>query len=106
LPTIEELHSFMDSVSMPAGEFQRYLRRLECVRMTPGTKVKIEDTEHKGSVAIVEGLYDDVAQVRITSTNEVVRFHVDSLRRHFQSGDTVKIIAGEHQGITGWITKV
>ncbi|EDQ98056.1 uncharacterized protein LACBIDRAFT_336312, partial [Laccaria bicolor S238N-H82] len=68
-----------------------------------GNGVKITDRDSRAGFGTIVDIKDNEAVVFLTTHDVTITVPFSSLRKHLKVGDEVRILLGDHQGVTGWV---
>ena len=109
-PTVEELSRFGSKEGeVDLAAISQTMKKAQAAKamFQPGDRVEVLTGEQRGSKGIVTRSSKDVISVKLSGFSEKsLEFPIASLRKIFELGDHVTVIAGEHQGDAGLVLVV
>lgn len=106
LPTSDELNKFKACSLLEINTYHKTATKISQNHMQCYQRVKIVDGIFSGTRGEILSIVGDDAEVYIPSHDCTERTPLASLRMHFEIGDAVRVLAGEHKDFAGWIVAV
>ncbi|KAJ3555785.1 hypothetical protein NP233_g12127 [Leucocoprinus birnbaumii] len=105
-PTVEDLKPFLSCPTIPSDIRVHALQLASARELKEGDMVKLLSTVHVGSIGTIEGFAQTHAYVQLLDLPLKVQVPSHQLRRHFKTGDEVRIKAGEFCGYEGFLLDI
>lgn len=119
-PTLEELQRFRSSPKGKENEDEEGIDKPEeeapvppltqprKVQFAKGDTVKVIEGDLKNLMGVVEAIDGDTVTImpKHEQLHDLLKIPAGQLQKYFKTGDHVKVIAGRHEGETGFIMKI
>lgn len=106
LPTANELDKFKECRLLESDTYRKTAKKISQKSMQCHQRVKIIDGAYSGIQCEILYIQGDEAEVYIPSEDCTERIALGGLRMHFEIGDAVRVLAGEHKNLAGWVVAV
>ncbi|KXN90729.1 Transcription elongation factor SPT5 [Leucoagaricus sp. SymC.cos] len=97
-PTREELNLFHGCCLIPEDKLYRYFQQAARHALSVSEKVCVDLGEEATRVGHVTNKFDDVVELILLETNNIIRVPVDDVRCWFDVGDRVEVAVGKEKG--------
>ncbi|KAJ3562223.1 hypothetical protein NP233_g9711 [Leucocoprinus birnbaumii] len=105
-PTVEDLKPFLSCPTIPSDIRVHALQLASARELKEGDMVKLLSTIHVGSIGTIEGFAQTHMYVQLLDLPLKVQVPSHQIRRHFKTGDEVRIKAGEFCGYEGFVLDI